>query len=328
MKSEDQTAMKSQALLHRIGPGFFAAPMGLLGTAHVLYQLFQMEGTPFDAAAKGVFVIGTAVLLGVTLLYGARALSVEGALSADFADPVKMNFGSAFGIALILLARGMALYEVPYALELLLAGSAISFGLAVLVMRQWIVLPFKSSDISPTWFVPVVSTLVAAKALADVGFPVSGALIGGLGFFGWLLLLPLVIRRLVVGEKLPRALTPTLFIIIAPAGLAASAALSLLPDPLALPLALACFGSGLFFLAVLATLLREFEKAGFSAAVWSYTFPTAAMASAGLVLASASGSAGFILLSHALAGLNIVLTTGVAVLAFRHLRKRKTAPAS
>lgn len=328
MKSEDQTGTKSQALLNRIGPGFFAAPMGLLGTAHVLHQLFQMEGTPFETAAKGVFVIGGAVLLIVTLLYGARVFIIKGAVRADFSDPVKMNFGSAFGIALILLARGMALYEIPYALELLLAGSVISFGLAVLVMRQWIVLPFKSSDISPAWFVPVVSTLVAAKALADAGFVVSGALIGGLGFFGWLVLLPLVLRRLVVGEKLPPTLIPTLFILVAPAGLAANAALSLLPDPLALPLALACFGSGLFFLAVLATLLPEFERAGFSVAIWSYTFPSAAMASAGLALASAMGSAGFILLAHALAGLNIVLTTGVAVLAYRHIRKRKTVPAS
>lgn len=318
---------RSPGLLSSIGPGLFAAPMGLLGTAHVLYQLFQMEGAPFGALASAVFVLGGLVLLGVTLLYGARALTVAGALRADFSDPVKMNFGSALGIALILLARGLALYDIAGASQLLALGCALSIGFAVAVVRQWFTLAFAPGSISPAWFVPVASTLVAAKALADAGSPILGALIGGLGLFGWIMLLPLIVRRLIVEEKLPAPLTPTLFILIAPPGLAANAALALVSGPLALGLALACLGIGLFFLAVLATMLKDFERAGFSLAAWSYTFPTAAMASAALSLAAVSGTPGLTLLAHGLAGLNIVLTAGVAVFAARRLRQKKTAPA-
>lgn len=317
----------SRGLLASIGPGVFAAPMGLLGTAHVLSQLFQMEGAPFDGLASAVFVFGALVLLGVTLLYGARVLTVEGAVRADFSDPVKMNFGSAFGIALILLARGLALYDLAGASQLLTLGCIVSIGFAVLVVRQWFTLAFAPGSISPAWFFPVASTLVAAKALADAGSPALAVLIGGLGFFGWLMLLPLVVRRLIVEDKLPAPLTPTLFILIAPPGLAASAALSLVSEPFALGAALACLGIGLFFLAVLATMARDFERAGFSLSVWSYTFPTAAMASAALSIAGVSGTPGLTLLAHGLAGLNIVLTLGVAVFAARRLRQKKTAPA-
>lgn len=318
---------QSPGLLSHIGPGLFAAPMGLLGSAHVLNQLFQMEGAPFDGLASAVFVLGALVLLGATLLYGARALTVEGALRADFSDPVKMNFGSALGIALILLARGLSLYDLGGASQLLTLGCAVSIGFAVLVVRQWFTLAFAVSSISPAWFIPVASSLVAAKALADAGSPTLGALVGGLGFFGWLMLLPLIVRRLIVEDKLPAPLTPTLFILIAPPGLAANAVLSLGSGPIAVLLALGCLGIGLFFLAVLATMLRDFERARFSLTAWSYTFPTAAMASAALSIAAVSDAPGLVLLAHALAVLNIVLTLGVTVFAARALRKRKTAPA-
>lgn len=326
-QDENNTAAsaRSVALLHHVGPGFFAAPMGLLGTAHVLRQLFQIEGAPFDAAASAAFVLGGLVLLGVTLLYGARALTITGAIRADFTDPVKMNFGSAFGIALILLARGMAFYDRSGAMEVLFLGCAASFGFAVLVVRQWFTQAFAPAALSPAWFVPVASTLVAAKALADAGFPILAALIGGLGFFGWIMVLPIIVWRLVIDEKLPAPLIPTLCILIAPPGLAANAALSLLAGPLALVSALACLGLGLFFLAVLATMLGDFEKAGFSLAAWSYTFPTAAMASAALSIAAVSGTPGLSLLAHGLAGLNIVLTVGVTVFALRALRRTRAA---
>lgn len=321
----------TSSLWQSIGPGAFAAPMGLLGCAHVLHQLSVMEGAPFAAASTGLFALGGAALVVLTLLYVARGLTVKGGIRADFSDPVKVNFTAAFAIALILAARGLGLYALPGAHSLLLAGASASFLLAVLVVRQWFRLAIAPGDITPAWLIPVASTLVAAKALGDAGFPTLGFFIAGLGFFCWLMVLPLVLRRLIVEPALPRALMPTLFILIAPPGLAANAALTLLPEPLALPLALTCLGIGLFFLAVLVSMVRDFEKAGFSPAVWSYTFPTAAMASAGLAIAAASGGSGLTLMAHGLAGLNIALTLGVSVMAVRNLRQRagnkKAAPA-
>lgn len=321
----------TSSLLQSIGPGIFAAPMGLLGCAHVLHQLSVMEGAPFAVASTGLFVLGGAALVVLTLLYVARGLAVTGGIKADFSDPGRLNFSAAFAIALIFAARGLGLYGLEGAQMLLLAGAATSFLLAVLVVRQWFRLAIAPGDITPVWFIPVASTLVAAKALGDVGFPTLGLFIAGLGFFGWLMILPLVLRRLIVEPALPRDLTPSLFILITPPGLAANAALTLLPETLALPLALTCLGIGLFFLAVLVSMFRDFEKAGFSLAAWSYTFPTAAMASAGLAIAAASGGSGLTLMAHGLAGLNIALTLGVSVVAVRNLRQgagnKKAEPA-
>lgn len=318
-------------LLQRIGPGVFSAPMGLLGCAHVLHQLSLTEGAPFAAASTGVFVIGAAVLVVLTLLYAARGFVVKGGVRADFSDPVKMNFSAAFAIALVLGAGGLGIFGLPGAEPLLLAGSAASFVCAVVVVRQWFRLAIAPGDITPDWFVPVASTLVAAKALGVGGFPTLGFFMAGLGFFGWLMVLPLVLRRLIVEPMMPRDLMPTLFILIAPPGLAANAALTLLPETLALPAALTCLGIGIFFLAVLVTMFVDFEKAGFSLAAWSYTFPTAALASASLAVAAQTGISGLVLMAHGLAGLNIALTLGVSVMAVRNLCQRagnkKAAPA-
>lgn len=305
--------------------------MGLLGCAHVLHQLGLTEGAPFGAGSKCVFVIGAVVLVVLTLLYAARGLVVKDGLRADFSDPVKMNFSAAFAIALILGAGGLGIFGLPGAEPLLLAGALASFVCAVVVVRQWFRLAVAPAAITPAWFVPVASTLVAAKALGEGGFPTLGLFMAGLGFFGWLMVLPLVLRRLIVEPKMPRGLMPTLFILIAPPGLAANAALTLLPETLALPAALTCLGIGLFFLAVLVTMLGDFEKAGFSLAAWSYTFPTAALASAGLAITAQAGISGLVLMAHGLAGLNIALTLGVSVLAVRNLRnkptQKKAAPA-
>lgn len=316
-----QPPARSMTLLERISPGIFAAPMGLLGSAHVLHQLSAMEGAPFEALSKAVFVVGAAVLAILTLLYCARGVAVKGGIRADLAHPVKMNFGSGFAIALTLAAGGLAIHELPGAQALLLTGAGTSFFFGVIVVRQWLRRPFEAHLISPVWLIPVAGTLVAAKALGDGGFEVPGLLIGGLGFFGWLMILPLILRRLIIEPELPARLRPTLFILVAPPGLAANASLTLLPEPSAMPLALMCLGMGLFILAVLVTMFRDFEKAPFSIASWSYTFPTAAMASAALSIAAGSDLQSLTLLAHTLAGLNIALTLGVSVIAARALRQ-------
>lgn len=333
MNTEENRAVGGlpKGFLQGLGPRVFAAPMGLLGSAHVLHQLGLVEGSPFGFLARSVFAIGGAVLVILVLLYVARGFVVEGGIKADFSDPVEMNFGSGFAIAVTLAAGGLAIHELPGAQALLLVGASLSFFFGVIVVRQWLRAPVDLHLISPVWFIPVAGTLVAAKALGDGGFETLGFLIGGFGFFGWLMVLPLIVRRLITEPELPGPLLPTLFILIAPPGLAANAALTLLPETLALPLALACLGLGIFFLAVLVSMARDFEKAGFSMAVWSYTFPTAAMASAGLAIAAAPGGAGLTLMAHGLAGLNIALTLGVSVMAVRNLRQRagnkKAAPA-
>ncbi len=314
--------VQSIPLLERISPGIFAAPMGLLGSAHVLRQLSATEGAPFGAASGGVFVAGAVLLIILTVIYGARGLTVRGGLRADLLDPVKMNFGSGFAIAVTLAASGLAMRGLPGATVLLFIGAAASFLFGVIVVRQWLLNPFEPYLITPIWFIPLAGTLVAAKALGDGGFPVLGLLMGGLGFFGWVMMLPFILRRLIIEPELSDLLLPTLFIIIAPPGLAANAALALLPEAAAMPLALLCLGIGLFFLAVLATMFREFERAPFSLAVWSYTFPSAAMASAALSIAVRSEVSGLTLLAHGLASLNMALTLGVSIAALWHLRKR------
>lgn len=312
---------QSTPLLQRISPGIFAAPMGLLGSAHVLYQLSAMEGAPFGIASNGVFIAGTGLLVILTVIYGARGLTVRGGVTADLLDPVKMNFGSGFAIAVTLTASGLATRGLPGAPVLLFVGAFASFFFGVIVVRQWLLNPFEPHLITPIWFIPLAGTLVAAKALGDGGFPVLGLLMGGLGFFGWIMMLPFILRRLIIEPELPDPLLPTLFILVAPPGLAANAALTLLPETAAMPMALLCLGVGLFFLAVLATMVREFERATFSLAVWSYTFPTAALASAALSVAGRSDVSGLTLLAHGLASLNMALTLGVSVAALLYLRR-------
>jgi tellurite resistance protein len=316
-----EIAPQTQAsFLDRVKAPIFAAPMGLFGLGHVLAGLYRAEGGLFSLLSEGVFVFAGVLLIGLSLAYGVKCALKQGAFWDDFKDPVAMNFGSAFAIAVLLGARALDPYAPSLAEPLLVFGGAASFGFGVLVVRQWLTSPFAPEAICPPWFVPVAGNLVAAKALFDGGFEGLGFFFGGLGLVGWAMLLPILLYRLVVSPELPMVLRPTLFIFVAPPGLTASASLSLLPPEAGVLFASLALGFGLFFLAVLATMVRNFEKAQFTTAWWSYTFPTAAMASGGLSLAAATGSSGQMMVGHGLAGLNIALTLGVMIASLRHLR--------
>lgn len=170
---------------------------------------------------------------------------------------------------------------------------------------------------------PVAGNLLAAQHLADLGLDLLALFVGGLGFFGWLMVLPIIFRRLILATELTPVLLPSLFILIAPPGLAASAALAMLPPEVGAFLAAMTLGFGLFLLIVLITLRGHLEKSPFSMSWWAYTFPTAALASGALDLAMVMEASGLIVLAEVLASLNLALTAGVGLIALINLRKGK-----
>lgn len=317
-------------LLASMRPTVFAAPMGLLGTGHVVSRLGVEGGEPFNTLAQIVFIISGVLLVVLTVLYAARILVIKGACASDFNDPDTMNFGSAFAIAVILAATALKPFALAVAEPVLIFGAAASFGFGCFVVRQWLVLPIAREAISPTWLVPVAGNLVAAKALAASGFELSSLFFAGFGLVGWMMLLPILFYRLTTQRELVARLRPSLFILISPPGLAASAILALHSGPATSMAAGLALSFGLFVLAVLVSMGNRFRHVPPSASWWSYTFPMAAMAMGTLDLAADMESAGLLRFGLLMATFSILVTAGVALgvtkYGFQAWRKKETAP--
>ena len=158
---------------------------------------------------------------------------------------------------------------------------------------RWVTRDFSAAALNPTWFLPAAGLMTAPMTA-----PASVALhpilfLFGVGFSLWLILLPLVFRRVVFEPALAPKLRPTLFILAAPFGLAANALLRLTPELApafgTLPAAVLAYG-GCFLLAALLLRVRFFLAAGVALSWWATTFPVATVAVALLRLSQLDGA--------------------------------------
>ena len=316
----------SDASASGLRPNIFTVPLGLFGAGHVAGRLYEFEGAPFDVAARVIFFIAGFVFAGVLLAYLVQIVARKIDLKRDLADTQMMNYSPALGMVLVLAGAALRPYEASTGAFLILLGAFTGLFFSVLVVRQWLTQAITPEQISTAWFFPVAGNLVAATALSNLKLELLALLFGGLGVVGWLMLLPIIFRRLILAKELTPVLLPSLFIMIAPQGLVMSALLRLLPSEVALPVAALVLGFGLFLLITLVSLRGHFEKSPYSIAWWAYTFPTAALAAGSLDLAAKMDAAGLIVLAEVLASLNLALTAGVGLIALLNLRKEKRPP--
>jgi tellurite resistance protein len=177
---------------------------------------------------------------------------------------------------------------------------------------RWLTHDYDPAELNPTWFLPAAGIMTSAMTWPGFGPIAFPMLTFGAGLMLWLMLLPLVFRRLVFEPAVQPQLRPTLFIVAAPFGLAAGALLTLFPDlPWQGPFVLV--SGGAFFIVALVLQLRFIAAAGITLSWWATTFPVAVVASGFFRLGNAAGPIalylGWSLLALA------CLTTSFAILA-------------
>ena len=315
----------SRSRLRDLHPGWFASVMG---TAIVAVATYDNPGnvTALRGVAHGLGV-GLAVLafaLGAVLLvaYLIRWVRHSRAVLADLRHPMLGAMHATLPGGLLVLAVmtsviGPDLFPAvavtPIIAVLAVVGSVLGLVISLAFAYTLFTGDHPAAAVNGGWFIPPVVTIIIPMALAPLmphTSPATARLLLalgyatlGMGFLLFLFTMGLLHDRLVLHPLPPAALAPTVWIALGPVGVGA-----LVPVVLARAgqpvfgavaptitmvsqlFATALWGFGLWWLAIAATLLVRYLRAGglpFHLGWWAFTFPLGAYTVATLTLARA-----------------------------------------
>lgn len=346
--------------LHR-HPAWFGSVMGTaaLSLAFLQESAFVV-GAPFTVIADGLLVVASALALVLLPRYLGRARD-RAALAHELADPAHGAMLATFPAGLLVLAVAWARVgsewlgsNVGLAVSavLVIAGAVVAIALSVVWASAQGRGDVDLAGVNGGWLIPPVMSLIVPLSIAPqmVAHPdQAGWLLAiGLGFYGvgaflFLAIFALLIARLALRPPLPHAMSPSLWIPLAPSGILGLALLRLMQagaetgvvpeSAVTLGIVVSAMGIGLglwWTLFALGDLLRVRRSGGvpFHPGWWGFVFPIAAMqlslGALGVVLDSAviqvAGLVGFVVLL--LVWLLVAVRTMAAVV--RHAR---SAPA-
>jgi len=220
----------------------------------------------------------------VAVLYALKCILHRDAVVKELHDIATANFFPGLTISLMFIAFWLRSLGLAWGHGLWLAAAVGHVMLALVILRSWILRNAEITQANPSMFVPIVGLFVVPITNATTGTDL-GAGAPPLAWFCfsvallfWLALFPVMLNRILFHGQLPRQFIPTLFILIAPPALAASA-LAALQGSFGL-VAQGFFYAALFQGLLIATMARTFINLPFHLSWWAFTFPSAALASA------------------------------------------------
>lgn len=279
----ENTADHSQGRLAFFPISFFAMVMGLSGLTlawekaqHVFHRDFGLY-LPLLIVTSSVF----AVLL---LLYLAKLAMHRSQVMQELTHPVKLSFFPAISISLLLLSAVFLPLGTAFAQPLWIAGSLLHLFFTLFVVNTWMHHEhFQVLHINPAWFIPAVGNVLVPVAGMPLGYVDVSWFFFSIGMLFWIVLLTIIFYRILFHTPIDARLMPTLFILIAPPAVGFIAYMKLNGG------VLDGFGRFLYFAGLFLTLLlfsqvRHFARLQFALSWWAYSFPTAAITIATLVM--------------------------------------------
>lgn len=299
-------------LLVRIPTALFPIALGLAGLAAVSNVAAPvLESAALVQVARGL-LIAAASMLGVDIaLYLVKLLRHRREVAEDISMATRANL-LAPGLMAAMVIGGLSAASWPAGNLIWLLASLAHLILLLSFVGRWLTHDYPPEELNPTWFLPAAGIMTSALTWPGYGPAVFPMLTFGAGLMLWVMLLPLVFRRLVFEPAVSPQLRPTLFIVAAPFGLAAGALMTLFPGlPWQAPFLL--LSGGAFFIFALILQLRFIAAAGITLSWWATTFPVAVVAAGFLRLTEVAGPAALWLGLSLFALAN--LTTGFALVA-------------
>jgi tellurite resistance protein len=303
------------ASIQHLPVNLFASVMGLAGLALAWRVAAKTFGADI-AIADGIGVLAILVFLLIAAGYLYKLVRYPDAVRREFTHPVASNFFGTITIAILLLSAIVDRYSVVLQQALRTVGVAATIALAALMLHRLLSGKAAPMGAVPAWLIPGVATLDIAVTGATM--PMAWAhqanlLAVAIGAVLAVVFFVMIFSRLVHGEPLPPAMTPSLMILIAPFEVGFLAYLNLVQQVDLFAAVLFYFG--LFLFAVLS--LRVFRPSiPFAASWWAIGFPLAALSNAALKYADATGSG---VLDVLAAMLLAFLTVAIALLLVRTL---------
>ncbi|MCU0945361.1 MAG: hypothetical protein MUF65_08320 [Rubritepida sp.] len=260
-----------------------AVPMGLGGLGLAWRLAAQVAGGP---AWPGELLLAAAVLawIGILALNLQRARAHPEALREDWRHPFRAGFLAAGTISGMVAAAAFIPWAPGFARVLLLAAVVAHLALGAVLLSRVLRGEGSLEMLGPPLLFPLVGNIVAPIFAAPLGMVMLGWMLLGLGGLLWLIVMPLLLWRLLNGPLLPGPLRPSVAILLAPptvGSLAVAALAGVGPGVWAL------YGLAAFILALLVLALPRILVAGFTPAVWAFTFPLANFAAVTFLVAPA-----------------------------------------
>lgn len=269
----------------------FASVMGLAGMtisfqlAETLYGLHSIFSTILLIITLILFIINSFVLVYRILFY---FKDVE----ADFKHPVKMNFYGTISISLLLL--GVLFYGVNDSISfaIWLAGVIMQIGLTLIILSNviWDV-SFKLPQFNPTWFIPIVGNIVVPLAGVHHASATINWIFFSIGIVFTFIYLTIFINRIFFQSPLPKMLTPSYFILLAPLGIGVVSYMNLVGQVDAFVYIL--YGTAFYLGLLFIFQFRRFIRLPFFLSSWAYLFPTAAVTNATIYMYNETGDVFF-----------------------------------
>ena len=255
--------------------------MALAGLSSCWKQAARTWGVPlWINEAIGVIAIVLFVVLAWAYLIKVKRYPQF--VKAEFNHPVSVSFFATIPISLLLIPGILRLYNLLLAEWVWGIGAILMFLFAWMVMRKWLDNRQDPGNALPAWVLPVAGTLNVP--IAGIHLPIRGVneiclLFYGIGILFAIILTTIVISRLFFQPAMPKAVQPTLLILVATFALASSDAAGLTGRQDVTP--------GIFFYFDLFLLLLFGSKifllpkcCPFRVSWWSVSFPLAAITAA------------------------------------------------
>jgi tellurite resistance protein len=283
--------MQTSNRLENFPISFFAMIMGLSGLTiswEKATPLFQLSLSP----AIGLLWLTTAVFIILAMLYTTKVIRYQSQVVEELRHPVKLNFFPAISISLLLLSIAWIPAHEGLSKILWMTGAFLHLMFTLYVVNIWIHHDhFEIHHMNPAWFIPAVGNVLVPVAGTHFGFIEISWFFFSVGMLFWVILMTIIFNRILFHNPIDTRLMPTMFILIAPPAVGFISYMKLTGDLDSFARFL--YFSGLFLTLLLVTQAKRFVKLQFFLSWWAYSFPSAAITIATLLMYEVTGLAAY-----------------------------------
>ncbi|MCC2624442.1 MAG: C4-dicarboxylate transporter [Burkholderiales bacterium] len=174
--------------------------------------------------------IFTAIAIIILIMISIKKLAHFQTLKSEIANPVAGSFVPAFDMSLMVLAsitaeKYLLLGQILWYIAIFLH---IIFAISFFYNRFK---SFEFNQILPSWYIPLVGIVTACVTSAPMHATQLAQIIFYTGFSFYCLMLPIMMYRLIFGERIHDAQLPSFAIMGAPASLCLAGYLTAFPNP-------------------------------------------------------------------------------------------------
>lgn len=279
--------MQTSNRLENFPISFFAMIMGLSGLTiswEKAVMLFQLSLSP----VMTLLWLSTGGFILLATVYATKLLRFQDHVVAELKHPVKLNFFPAISISLLLLSIAWLPVNEVASEMLWMCGASLHLMFTLYVVNIWIHHDhFEIHHMNPAWFIPAVGNVLVPVAGTHFGYMEISWFFFSVGMLFWVILLTIIFNRILFHNPIDMRLMPTMFILIAPPAVGFISYMKLTGELDSFARFL--YFSGLFLALLLVTQARRFAKLQFFLSWWAYSFPSAAITIATLLMYEVTG---------------------------------------